>query len=376
MNEGRSVLKKRLSAIRERSFFSRVLILWLEIALMAFSPDVINAQSLMTITGSSMLYPLEENWARSYEKSHPGTKVDVSATGSGMGYRQAFLGDVSIGASDAYETQNIKKQYPDMISIPVAMEDVEIVYNLPGISRKIPLRLDGKNLALIFLGKISYWDDKRLLAENPGLPLPHQKIEAIHRSDLSGTTFVLTDFLSRTSPEWRSQIGRDMSPHWPIGKGLNGSEGISMEVQRTPWSIGYEGHNWVKRSGLLSAALKNHDGYFVTGSVKTISNAGRNAIRSKPNSKNFDQSIVFWVPGKNVYPASNFEYWVVNPHLDSESMMEVRHLIHWVLESGQNPSIVESVGFAPVPMDSTRPLLRKLLRGLLPGSSFKVVSPG
>lgn len=368
--------KIRRSCPGKRPFSSKMIVPALALLATTLFPDISHSGPLMTITGSSMLYPLETAWARSYEKSHPGSKVDVSATGSGMGYREAFLGDVSIGASDAYETKNIKKQYPGMVSIPVAMEDVEIIYNLPGISRKIHLRLDGDTLSRIFLGKISYWDDKHILADNPGQPLPHKKIEVITRSDASGTTFVLTDYLSRTSPEWRSDVGRDMAPHWAVGKGLYGSEATSREVLGTKWSIGYTGHDWVKRLGLSSAALKNHDGYFVSGSVKTITDAGRNALRLNPDAKDFDRSIVFWVPGKTVYPASNFEYWVVNPHLDSESMRDVRHLIHWVLDSGQAPSMMQPAGFAPIPETSSRPLLRQLLRDLLPGNSFKVVSPG
>lgn len=368
--------KERPPTARKRASVASIPILVVALFCMAFCPAVSSGQSLITITGSSMLYPLETRWAKAYEKSHPDTKIGLSATGSGTGYRQAFLGDVSIGASDAYETKNIKGRYPDMVIIPVAMEDVEIIYNLPGASRKTPLRLDGETLALIFLGQIRYWDDSRLLAENSGLSLGHHRIRLMHRSDASGTTFVLTDFLSRTSPLWRRTIGREMSPPWPAGQGLSGSANISEAVRKTPWSIGYDGHNWVHRFGLLSAALRNHDGYFVTGSVKTIANAGKSAIRNRPDSQSFNHSIVFWVPGKNVYPAANFEYWVVNPHLDSESMMEVRHLIHWVLESGQKTSFIESAGFSPVPIDSARPLLRNLLRDLLPGVAFKVVTPG
>ncbi len=342
----------------------------------ALFPTLSQAQSLMTITGSSMLYPLEEKWAQSYERKHPGTKIDISPTGSGMGYRQAFLGDVTIGASDAYETKNIKKQYPGMVSIPVAMEDVEVIYNLPGFSRKTPLRLDGNTLALIYLGKIQYWDDRRLLSINPGIPLPHKKIIVIHRKDPSGTTFVMTDYLSRTSHEWRDKIGRDMAPSWPVGKSSSGNGDISADIKNTPWSMGYAGHNWVERSGLPSAALKNHDGYFVSGSVESITNAGRSALKNTPGTNDLDRSIVFWVPGKNVYPASNFEYWVINPHLDSESMKDVRHLVEWVLISGQNPSLIKSAGFAPLPVDSGKPLIRKLFRDLLPGNAFKTVTPG
>ena len=370
------MFKKPGSEYSNRSAASRVCLVVVLLVAIILLPTLSQAQSLMTITGSSMLYPLEEKWAQSYEMKHPGTKIDISSTGSGMGYRQAFLGDVTIGASDAYETKNIKKQYPGLVSIPVAMEDVEIIYNLPGLSRKTSLRLDGNTLALIYLGKIRYWDDRRLLAMNPGIPLTHKKIIVIHRNDPSGTTFVLTDYLSRTSQEWRDAIGRDMSPSWPVGKSSNGNEGIAADVQNTPWSMGYAGHNWVERSGLPAAALKNHDGYFVSGTVKSITDAGRSALKNTPDSKNLDRSIVFWVPGKTVYPAANFEYWVINPHLDSESMKDVRHLVQWVLVSGQNPALIQSAGFAPVPVDSAKPLIRKLIRNLLPGNSFKMVTPG
>ena len=56
----------------------------------------------------------------------------------------------------------------------------------------------------------------------------------VYRSDGSGTTFVLTDFLSKTSNAWAKRIGRSTSVKWPIGIGEKGSEGVSGMVDSRP----------------------------------------------------------------------------------------------------------------------------------------------
>ncbi len=38
--------------------------------------------------------------------------------------------------------------------------------------------------------------------------LPNEDITVVHRSDGSGTTFVWTDYLSKVSPEWKIESGR------------------------------------------------------------------------------------------------------------------------------------------------------------------------
>ena len=76
------------------------------------------------------------------------------------------------------------------------------VVNLPEI-KPGKLKLSGKLLAEIFLGKIKKWNDPDLVALNPTLPLPNKNIIVIHRSDGSGTTFGFTNYLSKVSNDWK-----------------------------------------------------------------------------------------------------------------------------------------------------------------------------
>ena len=59
----------------------------------------------------------------------------------------------------------------------------------------------------IFLGKITKWNDPKIAATQSGRLLPTADIVVVHRSDGSGTTYILTDYLSKISPEWKEKVG-------------------------------------------------------------------------------------------------------------------------------------------------------------------------
>ena len=63
-------------------------------------------------------------------------------------------------------------------------------------------------LAGIFMGKISNWNDPAIAKANPDIKFPNQSITVVHRSDGSGTTYILTDYLSKISPEWQGTTGK------------------------------------------------------------------------------------------------------------------------------------------------------------------------
>jgi phosphate transport system substrate-binding protein len=81
------------------------------------------------------------------------------------------------------------------------------------------LKLTGKLLADIYLGKITKWNDPAIASLNPGLNLPDQAIAPVYRSDGSGTTFIFTHYLSEVSPEWKEKIGESTAVQFPIGLG-------------------------------------------------------------------------------------------------------------------------------------------------------------
>ncbi len=300
----------------------------------------------LSIAGSSMLYPLEKVWSHAYMRTHPTIHISVASTGSGSGIFNAANGNVTIGASDAL-TGNLMKHYPSLRSIPVALEDAQVIYNIPGMSPSRVLRMDGPTLAKIFLGRIRFWDDEEIHAINPGVRFPHLPLKVIHRGDASGTTFVFTDYLVQTSRAWEKTIGRNRSHAWPVGSGYDGSDDVVAAVMTTPGSIGYVGLGWINQYHLRSMALKNRDGSYVVGSVKTIQAAGKAAIHDQTFPDAFNRSIVWKLHGRDVYPDANFEFWMVSTTLPDQTMDDVKNLMLWVLTKGQDEKYTDRTGFAP-----------------------------
>jgi hypothetical protein len=90
------------------------------------------------------------------------------------------------------------------------------VINISGI-KPGQLKLTGPLLAQIYLGRIKKWNDAAIGALNPRLALPNTNITVVYRSDLSGTSLLWTDYLSRSSPDWQSNVGVSLTPRWPTG---------------------------------------------------------------------------------------------------------------------------------------------------------------
>ena len=125
------------------------------------------------------------------------------------------------------------------------------------------LKLSGKVLGDIFLGKIKKWDDNAIKALNPDVKLPSADIIVVHRSDGSGTTFGWTNYLSKVSPEWKEQVGEGKAVKWPTGQGGKGNEGVAAYVGQLKNSIGYVEYAYAKQNKLAWTQLQNKAGKFV-----------------------------------------------------------------------------------------------------------------
>ncbi len=55
------------------------------------------ARGSLSLSGAWALYPLAVRWQEEFQKSHPGTIVDVQAGGAGKGIADALTGIVDIG---------------------------------------------------------------------------------------------------------------------------------------------------------------------------------------------------------------------------------------------------------------------------------------
>jgi len=257
--------------------------------------------------GSTFVSPLVSTWIPAVG-SALGYELQYSAIGSSGGINSITGRTVDFGASDAPLSPDQFTACKGCAQIPWALAATSVMYNLPGV--KNLLHMDGPTLAKIFMGQITQWDDAAIKKLNPGINLPSTKITIAHRSDGSGTTYNFTDYLSKVSPAWKSQVGLGTSVNWPVGVGGRGSAGVSALVAQTQGAIGYADVAFALKNHFSYFAMKNRNGKFATPGAKGILAAAMSDV--KPTAGTNELSIVD--PPKKfplAYPISTYTYVIV-----------------------------------------------------------------
>jgi phosphate transport system substrate-binding protein len=324
------------------------------------------AEVHLTVTGSTLLYPLFKLWIPDYVASNPNVTFTTEATGSGAGIDAAISGKALIGASDAYMSDEQAEQHPTIVNIPLAIAAQTINYNVPDIGAGI-LKLNGPTLAGIYYGAITEWDSDAIKALNESVRLPHHAIIPIRRADASGDTFVFTQFLNFSTPSWEDKIGYGITVPWPSVPGevgATGNEGMVRAAAATPYSIAYIGISFadeVAKAGLGTAMIGNQNKQFLLPTADTI-NAGASELDHRtPADERL--SLVF-APGANSYPLVNYEYVVVSTRQsNAETAKALRDFLIWANSplGGNSPKYLDAVHFIPVP-DFIRALNEKQIR--------------
>src|SRR4030081_3735099 len=161
--------------------------------------------------GATFPYPIYAKWADTYKKE-TGVGLNYQSIGSGGGIKQVQAKTVTFGASDM-PLKGAELDKDGLAQFPTVMGGVVPVVNLEGVKGG-ELALDGATLAKIFLGQIKTWHDPAIAKLNASVKLPAQPIVVVHRSDGSGTTFLFTDYLSKTNPDWKSKVGANTAVEW------------------------------------------------------------------------------------------------------------------------------------------------------------------
>ena len=223
------------------------------------------AQNL-NAAGATFPAPLYLKWFQEY-KNATGVQINYQAIGSGGGIKNITAHAVDFGASDAPMNTAEMAAAPGILHIPTVAGPVCISYNIPGVGPGI--RLTGDVVADIFLGKITKWNDPRITGLNPGTKFPGIGIFTAHRSDGSGTTNILTTYLSEVSPAWKSDVGAGKAVHWPVGLGGKGNQGVAQLIKQNEGGIGYIELSYAVTNNISYAALRNAKGKFIYPSVET-----------------------------------------------------------------------------------------------------------
>ena len=172
------------------------------------------------------------------------------------------------------------------------------------------------------------------------MKLPHNAIVPIHRSDVSGDTFIFTQYLTFTTPSWEYSPGYGTTIAWPAtpnGLTADGNAGMIAKIHDTPYSIGYVGvslHEDVAKAGIGTAALKSYDGEFLLPTPQAIEAA---AAALWPRTPQDERLTLVNAPGANAYPLINYEYAVVAKKQPSpETAAARRSFLLWAIAPGRN----------------------------------------
>jgi phosphate transport system substrate-binding protein len=304
-------------------------------------------QTTLNGAGATFPYPIYSKWFSEYHKIHPDVQINYQSIGSGGGIRQVTEATVEFGASDMPMTdaqlqEAATKLKTKVYNLPTVLGAVVPAYNVPGITGEVKFTPDV--LAGIFLGKISNWNDAAIAKDNPDLKFPNQEIIVVHRSDGSGTTFIWTDYLSKISAEWKSQVGAGTSVKWPRGLGGKGNEGVAGSIRQLSGSIGYVELIYALQNKITYGSVRNAAGAFLRASLEGVTAAAASVPKMPAD---FRVSITN-APGKDAYPISSFT-WLLIPaqSKDPAKGKILADFLNWMLADGQK--LTSELSYAPLP---------------------------
>lgn len=296
----------------------------------------------VTGAGSSFVYPLMSKWSADYN-TKTGNKINYQSIGSSGGIAQIKASTVDFGASDK-PMEPAELTEAGLIQFPVTIGGVVPVINVAGIEPG-KLKLTGALLADIFLGKVTHWNDAAISGVNDGLSLPDAKITIVHRSDGSGSTFNFTDYLSKVSPAWKTEVGTGTSVQWPDGLGGKGNEGVAAYVKQVKNSIGYVELSYALQSKMSFTQLQNAAGTFVSPSAATFAAAAASADWASTSDFSL---IITNAPGQDAWPitATVFAMMRTEPK-DAERAKAAREFFAWGYSEGKQQAA--SLDYVPLP---------------------------
>jgi phosphate transport system substrate-binding protein len=290
--------------------------------------------------GSTFVFPLVAKWIPDYSKK-TGVTITYGPIGSGGGIQQITSNTVDFGASDAPLSPDQADSCSDCLQVPWALAGTSIPYNVPGAPEH--LKLTGTVLADIFLGKVGRWNDPAIAKLNPGAALPDLAITPVYRSDSSGTTYNVTDYLSEVSPTWKSEVGTGTSVDFPGGVGGKGSSGLAGILSRTKGGIGYVDAAYSIENNFAYAAIKNRAGNFTLPTTDAVAAAAR-SLQTVPQS-NAASIVDPPASAAEAYPISTFTYAIV--HEATGKASSLKHFLTYAIGPGQK--FGPPLQFAPLP---------------------------
>jgi len=303
-------------------------------------------------SGSSIPAPLYNRWTQEYGKRDARTQMRYLPIGTSEGIKQISHGSGDFGAGEVPLSQKERSEN-NLTELPAVIIGITPIYNLPNVHQ---LRLSGDVLAEIFLGDIKSWNASQIAKLNPEIDLPALPIKVVIRPAGKGSNYVFTEFLSKSSAKFHSQVGISASPKWPVGVSAERSSDMADKVKSEPGSIGYVELRYATQGNVAQAAVLNPAGKFVKASEQTIT-AACQAVEA-PHWDSFSASLTN-APGADSFPITSFTWiYLRTGSTESSRAAGLDDFLHWIYSDGQQ--FVSEEGYAGLPSALLASVKKKL----------------
>lgn len=295
----------------------------------------------ITGAGASFPNPVYQKWGEA-GRAATGITLNYQSVGSGAGINQIRNRTVDFGATDAPLTvQQLTEA--NLLQFPAVMGSVVPIVNIPGVENEA-MKLTGELVADIYLGKITKWNDARLVELNRELNLPNLAIAPAYRADGSGTTFVWVSYLAAVSPEFKEKVGVGTSVRFPTGTGARGNEGVAGTVKNIRGAIGYVESAYATTNKLVATQLRNKSDSFVKPTQESFIAAAQNADWTVPG---FAASLIDQ-QGAASWPivSPTFILLPTNP-TDADRSRNVMRFFDWAFRNGS--TLAQELEYIPLP---------------------------
>jgi len=316
-----------------------ILTLALAVSLCSAQADTIT----LNASGATFPAPVYGRWFAEYNKLHPDVQINYQGLGSGTGIKQFTGGLTDFGASDAAMSDKEIAAVTNggVVLLPMTAGSIVLSYNLPGLTA--PVQLPRDVYPAIFLGKITKWNDPKIVAANPGLTMPDLPITVAYRADSSGTTFNFTNHLAAISADFKAGPGSGKMVKFPVGVGGKGNDGVAALIKQTPGTIGYVEFGYAMKTNLAMATLQNAAGKFVAPTP----DSGSAALAQVDLPDNL-RAFVTDPAGDTSYPIVTFTWWLCHTTYTKPGVADaIKALANWGLTDGQK--FAPDLGYLPLP---------------------------
>jgi phosphate transport system substrate-binding protein len=301
--------------------------------------------------GASSQGAAQEAWVAAFQTDNPDVTVEYDPTGSGTGRDNFIAGANAFTGSDrAFKDEELAEDNfagcvpgTPIVEIPAYISPIAIIFNLDGIDS---LNLDATTIAKIFKGEITNWSDNAIVSQNPDAALPDQAITAVHRSDESGTTENLVDYLKAAAPEvWDAEVSGDWA--YEGGEAAQGTSGVVDAVSGGNGTIGYADASRAGDLGVVSVKVGDDYVPYSSEAAAAIVDAsplveGRDAVDL---AIELDRSS----EASGVYPIVLVSYLIACSEYEDAATAELaKAYLDYVISDEGQATAADAAGIAPI----------------------------